>query len=223
MKPLAAKTKTIPIVFTRAADPVGNGFAASLPRPGGNITGVLSFEQQLAPKRLELLKQAVPRLSHVAVLFQPGAPNSMAQMKEVEQAAGRLQMRLMLLDVRQADEIQPALTRGLNAGADGFVVTSAFLISVHRHAIANRLAQAKIPSIFGFSDAGGLMSYAPIVRENFKRAATYVDKILKGANPAELAIEQPTTFELVLNLKTAKAIGLTIPQSLHLRADRVID
>ena len=222
---LAQRTKTVPIVFAVGSDPVKLGVAASLPRPGGNATGLTTLARDLGAKRLQLLKEAFPGVAHVIVLFAPDA-NGLPQVKEIEEAAPRLKMRVSKIELRQAADIEPAFKRSAALAAHAFIVTQGFLINTQRQAIADRLLRAKIPAIFPHeesAEAGGLMSYAPSSRDNYRRAASYVDKILKGAKPGELPIEQPVKFELIVNLKTAKAMGLSIPQSILLRADRVIE
>ncbi len=220
---LAQRTKTIPIVFTIAPDPVPSGFAASLQRPGGNITGLTTLNRELAAKRLQLLKEAFPRVAHVIVLFDT---NSLPQVKELEEAGLRLKMRVTPIELRQAADIEPAFKRGAALGAQAYVMTQGPIFNANLQAIVDALLRSKVPAISPFPDmtgAGGLMSYSPSWRDNFRRAAAYVDKILKGAKPGDLPIEQPVRFELVLNLKTAKAMGFTFPQSILVRADRVIE
>ena len=223
---LAQRTKTIPIVFAIASDPVGQGVAASLQRPGGNLTGLTSLARELSAKRLQLLNEAFPRVTHVVVLFDPGEPVGPAQVKEIEEAAPRLGIRVTPIELRQAADIEPAFKRGATLGVHAYILPPSFLLNVQRQAIVDRILRSKVPAIFSdvaFVEAGGLMSYSPSWRDNFRRTAGYVDKILKGVKPGDLPIQQPTKFELVLNLKTAKALGLTIPQSVSFRADRVIE
>jgi len=223
---LAQRTKTIPIVFAIGQDPVGSGIAASLRRPGGNATGLTSLAIDLSAKRLQLLKEAFPRVAHVVLLFQPDNVNSLSQVKEIEEAAARLGTRITPIGLRQAADIDAAFKRGAALGAHAYMVTLGLVIHSQFQAIVDRSLRSKVPAIFEstqFVEAGGLMSYATYYPDNFRRAASYVDKILKGAKPGELPVEQPTKFELVLNLKTAKAMGLTFPQSFLVRADRVIE
>ena len=223
---LTQRTKTIPIVFTIAQDPVGNALVASLQRPGGNATGLMSLASDLSAKRLQLLKEAFPRVAHVVLFFEPDNVGSVSQAKEIEQAAPRLGMRITPIGLRQPADIEPAFKRGAALGAQGYMVTASLLAVAQRQAIVDRSLRSKVPAIFENSqlvDAGGLMSYGPSWEDNFRRAAGYVDKILKGAKPGDLPIEQPVKFELVLNLKTAKAMGLRFPQSFLVRADRVIE
>ena len=226
MRVLAERTKTIPIVFATASDPVGQGVAASLQRPGGNLTGLTTMARELGPKRLQFLKEAFPRVAHVVVLFDPGEPLGPPQVKEIEEAAPRLGIRVTPVELRQAADIEPAFRRGAASGVHAYVLIQSFLMNVHRQAIADRISRAKVPAIFpdaAYVEAGGLMSYASSWPDSFRRAAAYVDKILKGAKPGDLPIEQPTKFELMLNLKTAKAMGITFPRTILLRADRVIE
>ena len=223
---LAQRTKTIPIVFAIAQDPVGNGNAASLQRPGGNATGLTSLARDLSAKRLQLLKEAFPRVVQVVLLFEPGNVGSVSQAKQIEEAAPRLGMRITAIELRQPEDIEPALKRGAELGVQAYIVTQGGVINSQRRAIAERIVRLKVPASFSddqYVEAGGLMSYSASNRDNFRRAATYVDKIFKGAKPAELPIEQPVKFELVLNQKTARAMGLKFPQSIILQADRVIE
>ena len=226
VRQLAQRTKTIPIVFAVAQDPLGNGLAASLQRPGGNATGLTSLARELSAKRLQLLKEAFPRVAHVVLLFEPDNMGSVSQAKEIEEAAARLGIRVTPIELRQAADIEPAFKRGTALGAQAYLVTQGFLINTQRQAIVDRSLRSRLPAMFAddeYVEAGGLMSYSPSLRDNYRRAAGYVDKILKGAKPGDLPIEQPTRFELVLNLKTAKAMGIKFPQSILVRADRVIE
>ncbi len=223
---LIQKTKTLPIVFAIDQDPVGNGFAASLRRPGGNATGLTNLARDLGAKRLQLLKEAFPRVAHVVVLYEPDNVGSVSETKEIEQAAVRLGMRATPIELRQAADIEPAFKRGVALDAHAYIVPQGFFVGSQRQVIAERVLRAKVPAIFftsAYPEAGGLMSYGPSYPDSFRRAAAYVDKILKGAKPGDLPIEQPTKYELVLNLKTAKAMGLKFPQSFLVRADRVIE
>ena len=223
---LAQRTKTIPIVFAIGQDPVGNGLAASLRRPGGNATGLTSLMLDLAAKRLQLLKEAFPSVARVVLIFEPGDVGSASQVKEIEGAATRLGMSVTPIELRQAADIEPAFKRGAVLGAHAYIVATGFFINTHRQVIADGIMRVKVPAIFSSIpsvEAGGLMSYAASTTDNFRHAAAYVDKILKGAKPGELPIQQPTKFELVVNMKTAKAMGLKFPQSFLLRVDRVIE
>ena len=223
---LAQRTKTIPIAFAIAQDPVGNGTAASLRRPGGNVTGLTDMATELSAKRLQLLKEAFPRVTHVALLFEPDAVGSVSQAKEIEGAAPRLGMRVTSIELRQPADIEPAFQRATALGVQAYVVTQGGTTNSQREVIAARIIGLKAPSMFAsslFVEAGGLMSYAASFTDNFRRAAAFVDKILKGANPGDIPIEQPTKFELVVNMKTAKAIGVTLPEAFMVRVDRVIE
>ena len=223
---LAQATRTIPIVFVISPDPIRLGVAASLQRPGGNVTGMMSLAAELGAKRLQLLKEAFPRVAHVIVLYAPAEAAGPPQVKEIEEAAPRLGMRVTPVELRQAADVEPAIKRAITVGSQAVIVTQGFFMTTLRQAIADGALRYKIPAIFPAeeaADAGGLLSYAPSTRDNFRRAAGYVDKILKGAKPGELPIEQPVKFELVVNLKTAKTLGIRIPQSILVRADRVIE
>lgn len=223
---LVQRTKTIPIVFAFASDPVGSGFAASLRQPGGNATGLTSMAAELWPKRLQLLKQAFPAGVRVGMLFSPNVEISLVQAKGIEAAAVPLGLRVTKLEVREAADIEPALTRGASLGAQAYVVTFDALTNNQRRPIAEHLLRLKAPAMFAggqYVDDGGLMSYSASIADNFRRAAEYADMILKGSKPGELPIAQPTRFELALNLKTAKAIGVTIPSAVRLSADRVVE
>ena len=223
---LAQKTKTIPIVFAIASDPVGNGLAASLRRPGGNSTGLTTLAAELSAKRLQLLKEAFPRVAHVGLLFEPDDVASASQAKEIAGAAPRLGMRITAVELRLPADIEPGFKRAASLGAQAYMVAAGGTANSQRRAIADRIIGLKVPAMFAggaYVEAGGLMSYAAYFTDNFRRAAAYVDKILKGAKPGDLPIEQPTRFELVVNMKTAKATGLTFPASFMLRVDRVIE
>jgi putative ABC transport system substrate-binding protein len=225
VRQLTQRTKTIPIVFARALDPVGNGFAASLQQPGGNATGLTSLATDLAAKRLQLLKEAFPHVAQVVLLFEPSSAGSLSQVKEIEEAAVHLRMRITPIELRQAVDIDPAFKRGAALGAQAYMLAEDFFITSQLQAISDRILRSRVPTIVYDTqsvEAGALMSYAPSYTDNFRRAAAYVDKIFKGAKPSDLPIEQPTKFELVLNLKTAKTMGIKFPQSFLVRADRVI-
>lgn len=223
---LMEKTRTIPIVVATSQDPVGSQIAASLRRPGGNVTGLTSLAVELSGKRLQLLKEAFPRVAHVALLIEPGNVGGTLQANEIEKAAARLGMRVTPVEVRQVADIEAGVKRGAALGAQAWVVGSGPIAGSQRQSIVDRINRLKVPAMFAqssFADAGGLMSYAASATDNYRRAAEYVDKIFKGAKPGELPIQQPTRFELVVNLKTAKAIGLTVPPIVMLQADRVIE
>ncbi len=225
---LAAKnaTRTIPIVLVAAGDPVGSGLIASLARPGGNVTGPSAMYADLAGKQLELLKETVPRVSRVAVLWNPANAAWQAQMlKATQVAAPALGLRVELLEARGAGELEGAFAAMTRERASALLVQVDVIFALHAKRIADLAAKHRLPAMYGSKEhveAGGFMSYAPNALDVFRRAATYVDKILKGAKPADLPVEQPTKFEFVINLKTAKALGLTIPQSVLGRADEVI-
>ena len=223
---LTQRTKTIPIVFALVQDPVGNGLAASLRKPGGNVTGLTNMATELSAKRLQLLKEAFPRIAHVALLFEPDDVGSVSQAKEIEGAAPRLRMRVTPIELRQIADIEPAFERAAALGAQAYMVTTGGTALSQRQAISDRIIGLKTPSIFANSqyvEAGGLMSYSISFPDNFRRAAAYVDKILKGAKPGDLPIQQPLKFEMVVNLKTAKAVGVTFTETFMLRVDRVIE
>jgi putative ABC transport system substrate-binding protein len=218
-------TQTIPIVVGLAGDLVGPGYAGSLARPGGNITGLVTIAPESAAKRLELLKAAFPGVSRVAVLWNPTNTVNTAQVREMETAAAALGVQLLSLEVRRSDDFEGAFRAGLRGRADALIVPGDSLLITYRARIVDFAAKNRLPAMYAnpeYMDVGGLMSYGPNLAEMFRRAATYVDRILKGAKPGDLPIEQPTKLELVINLKTAKALGLTIPQSLLLRADQII-
>jgi len=227
---LAAKqaTRTLPIVFP-VADPVSSGLVTSLARPGGNLTGLSILAPEMVGKGLELLKQAVPGVSRVAVLWDPGAfPERTAKdmRKEVEVAARALGVRLQFIEARGPDDFDRAFSEMTRARAGALTVLGGSMLFSERKRLVDLAAKNRLPAVYPWRegvDAGGLMAYGPNVADLFRRAATYVDKILKGAKPGDLPIEQPTKFELVINLKTAKALGLTIPRSLLQRADQVIE
>jgi len=223
---LAQRTKTIPIVFATIQDPLGNSVVASLRRPGANATGLTSLARDLGAKRLQLLKEALPHVAHIVVLFQAAIVSSLAQVSDIADAAARLKIRVTRIELRQAADIEPAFKRGAALGAHAYLVIRAPVLTTHRQAIVDHVLRSKIPAMFDGSEyveVGGLMSYGSSFADNFRRAAAYVDKIFKGAKPGDLPIEQPTRFELVLNLKTAKAMGIKFPQSILIRADRVIE
>jgi putative ABC transport system substrate-binding protein len=225
---VAAKsaTSTIPIVMATSADPVELGLVASLARPGGNVTG-LSFSVALdvVGKELELLKETVPKVRRVAVLWNPANPGNTLAMKTLRNTARSLSVQLQLLEARSPNEFEAAFAAMAREGAGALLVVPDSIFGLHRARLQDLAAKSRLPAMHGLrehTEAGGLMSYAVDLRDSFRRSATYVDKILKGAKPADLPVEQPTKFELVINLKTAKALGLTIPQSVLLRADEVL-
>jgi putative tryptophan/tyrosine transport system substrate-binding protein len=218
-------TTTIPIVMGYSGDSVEAGFVESLARPGGNITGVSFFSSELAGKRLELLKAVVPEASRVAVLSNPAHPGEHIDWRETQVAARRLNIALQYVVVRGPRDFEDAFAQITAERADGLFVIPDALTLAHRGKIAEFAVKTRVPMMAAWSEftkAGGLMSYGPNLRDSFRHAAVFVDKILKGAKPADLPVEQPTTFELVINLKTAQALGLTIPPSLLFQADEVI-
>jgi putative ABC transport system substrate-binding protein len=221
-------TSTIPIVMTQDSDPVGNGFVASLARPGGNITGLSTLSPEISGKHLELLKETVPKLSRVAVLGSSTQPGNAQALREVELAARELKVQLQYLDIRDArdpKDIETAFRAASKGRAEAVLVLGSPVLNSHRAQIADLAAKNRLPAIYDrreYVEAGGLMSYATSIADLDRRAATYVDKILKGAKPADLPVEQPKKFEFIINLKAAKQIGLTIPPNVLVRADRVI-
>ncbi len=225
---LAAKnaTREIPIVMVAAGDPVATGIVASLARPGGNITGLSQMNPELIGKRLELLKEMVPELSSVAVLWNPEDPISILGWQEIQLPARKLAVEAHSLEVRSPSDLDKALDEAARTRVGALVIMPNPVFVTNLKRIADFAARSRLPSIFHlreFAEAGGLVSYGVDRSDLFRRAATYVDKILKGANPADLPIEQPTKFELVINLKTAKALGLGVPPSLLAHADEVIE
>jgi putative ABC transport system substrate-binding protein len=218
-------TSTIPIVMTQDSDPIGTGFVASLARPGGNITGLSTLAPEISGKQLELLKEIVPRLSRVAVIWTSTQPGNAQALKETELAAGTFGVRLQYLDVLISKDIETAFRAASKGRAEAVLVLGGPVLNSHRTQIADLAAKNRLPAIYDrreYVEAGGLMSYATSITDLDRRAAIYVDKILKGAKPADLPVEQPTKFELIINLKAAKQIGLTIPPNMLVRADRVI-
>ena len=218
-------TSTIPIVMTNDPDPVGDGFVASLARPGGNITGLSTFVPELSGKRLEILREVVPKLSRVAVLGSSGATGYAQTLKEIEPAAKAFKMQLQFLDVKHADDIETAFRAASEGRAQGVLTLNSGILGSQRAQIVELAVKNRLPVMYhqgDFVEAGGLMFYGVNVPDLNRRAATYVDKILKGARPGDIPVEQPTKFEFIVNLKSAKQIGLTIPPSVLARADKVI-
>lgn len=218
-------TPTIPIVMAQNTDPVGSGFVASLARPGGNITGLSALSVEVGGKRLELLKEMIPSLSRVAVFVSSNSPSYGESVNEMKLAAKALGVQLEYLDVLTPDDIEVAFRRTVDGRAEAILPLVSFVLNFNRKKVAELAIKSRLPGIY-YNDEwvkdGGLMSYGVSFTDLFRRAATYVDKILKGANPAELPVEQPTKFDLTINLKTAKQIGLTIPAHVLARADTVI-
>jgi ABC-type uncharacterized transport system substrate-binding protein len=224
---LKQQTQTIPIVMANSNDPVGTGFVASLARPGGNVTGLSALSPELSGKRLGLVREVVPGLLRAAIIWNPDVRGAVFDYKETEAAARLLRLQLQSVEVSRAEDLDRAFSAVTNQRAQALIVqTPNPVLFANRSQIVAFALRNRLPSMFGqkeFADAGGLMTYGPSTADLFRRAATYVDKILKGAKPGDLPIEQPTKFEFVINLKTAKALGLTIPPSLLARADQVIE
>jgi putative ABC transport system substrate-binding protein len=220
-----AATTTIPIIMSGVGDAVGIGLVASLARPGGNITGLSLLLPELSGKRLELLKETFPRVIRVAVLWNPLNPTNSIYLKETQATSQALALQLQSAEVRSLKDFEAAFESVTRGGAHGIIVLPDPLINTHHRLILDFAGKNRLPAMYGgpeFVEAGGLMSYAPSYTDHFRRAATYVDKILKGTKPADLPVEQPTKFEFIINLKTAKQIGLTIPPNVLVRADKVI-
>jgi putative ABC transport system substrate-binding protein len=218
-------TSTIPIVMAQDPDPVGNGFVASLARPGGNITGLATLNPELSGKRLELLKEVVPRLSRVAVFGTSTFPGNAQNLRETELAAGVLKVKLQYLDVLDPKDIETVFRAATKGRANAVLVLASPVLNSHRTQVAELAAKSRLPAIYNQSEyveAGGLMSYGTNIADLYRRAATYVDKILKGRTPADLPVEQPMKFEFIISLKAAKQIGLTIPPNVLVRANQVI-
>ena len=218
-------TSVIPIVFATAGDPVGSGLVASLARPGGNVTGLATLVADLAGKRLELLREIVPGLGRLAIMGNASNPFTVLELDEVQAAAGTLGLEVVTLEIRRAQDIAPAF-EALKSRADALYVCTDALANTNRIRISTSALGVRLPTMHGSRDyveAGGLMSYGPNYPDLFRRSADYVDKILHGAKPGDIPVEQPTKYELVLNLTTAKALGLTVPPSLLARADEVIE
>jgi putative ABC transport system substrate-binding protein len=219
-------TATIPIVMATAGDPVGTGLVSSLARPGGNITGQSSIAPDMGEKTLGLLRDVAPKANRVAILLNPNNAFSAPTLRQVQVAAGAVGARLQAVEVRHPSGLVSAFSAMTREGTDGLIVVNDLIFLPNAKTIAVLAAESRLPTIFirrEYVEAGGLMSYGPNNLDQFRRAANYVDKILKGAKPGDLPVEQPTKFELVLNLKTAKALGLTVPLSLLARADEVIE
>jgi putative ABC transport system substrate-binding protein len=219
-------TRTVPIVMIPLGDPVATGLVASLAQPGGNVTGLTFMASGLAAKRLEVLKEAVPKISRVLVLSYLVDPIAAPQVKELESAARSLGVKLLIQDIRIADDLEGAFDAGARWRAEGLLTTAESIFVVQGKRIVELAARHRLPGLYPYRvvvDAGGLMAYNSYTPDLLARTAAYVDRILKGAKPADLPVEQPTKFELVINLKVAKSLGLSIPPSLLLRADHVIE
>jgi putative tryptophan/tyrosine transport system substrate-binding protein len=224
---LAAKkaSATTPIVFGNASDPVGSGLVSSLARPGGNITGLSVMSADLDGKRLELLKEAFPKVARVAFLWEPGDSRGNRALTDMEAAAKALRLKLISLEVRGLDDFDSAFARAKRDGAQALITTTGPLVSTQLRQVLDFAAKNRLPAMYTnneYVDAGGLMSYAPNQADLFRRAADFVDRILKGTKPADIPVEQPKKFEFIVNLKTARQIGLTIPPNVLARADKVI-
>ena len=218
-------TVTIPIVMAVDTDPVGNGFVASLARPGGNITGLSTLSPEISGKQLELLKEIVPKLSRLAVLGNSNEPANPQSLREIELAAGAFGVKLQYLDVPGPKDIETAFRSATKGRAEAVLTLPSAVLNFQRNQIADLAVKSQLPAMYytpEWVEDGGLMSYGVSFTDLFRRAATYVDKILKGAKPADLPVEQPKKFEFIINLKTAKQIGLTIPPNVLARADKVI-
>lgn len=219
-------TKTIPIVMVAVSDPVGEGFATSLSRPGGNITGLSNIASEISVKHLELLRAAVPRLSRVALLINPFNPSDSLILEQVAGAAYSTGVKVIAIEASTATQIEAGFAAATRARAQALIVAADSYFDMQREHIAALAIKNRLPAIFSNrepTEAGGLMSYGQDLAEHYRRAATYVHKILKGAKPGDLPVEQPTVLELVINRKTARALGLTVPRELELRANRVIE
>jgi putative ABC transport system substrate-binding protein len=219
-------TTTIPIVMGNSIDPVGSGFVASLVRPGGNITGLSNLIGDIGPKHFEMLRSMVPKLSRVAILVNPTNSGHETILKTVQTAAQKSSIKILSVQARNPQEIESAFSTMTQDNAEAVIVANDLLFNQQRRQLAELAAKNRLPSVaavWEYVEAGGLMSYGPSFVENYRRAATYVDKIFKGAKPGDLPVEQPTKFEMFINRKTAKALGLTIPQSLLISADKIIE
>jgi putative tryptophan/tyrosine transport system substrate-binding protein len=226
LTPLLQATRTIPIVFTTVADPVGAGYVDSLARPGGNVTGFSNFEYTIGGKWLELLKEIAPRVTRVAVFRESAIAAGPGQFGAIQAAAPAIGVEVLPIDVRNADEIERAVTPFAQSSNNGLIVTASPGSALHRDLIITLAARHKLPAVYPYRyvvAAGGLLSYGPDFADQFRRAASYIDRILKGEKPADLPVQAPTKYELVINLKTARALGLEIPPTLLARADEVIE
>ena len=221
----ARRPTTIPIVAANF-DPLGSGLAASFARPGGNVTGLSLIAPELVGKQMEMLKEIVPRLTRVAILWSPANRSSLLLLEEAQKAAGALALQLQVVEARRSEDLESAFASMRRERAGALLVFPDAMFILQRRAIANLAARSHLPAMYALRehmDAGGLAFYGPSMEANFRRAAVYVDRILKGAKPGDLPVEQPTKFELVINVRTAKVAGLTIPPPLLLRADQVIE
>jgi ABC-type uncharacterized transport system substrate-binding protein len=224
--PLLQATRTVPVVFPVVGDPVAAGFVDSLARPGGNATGFLNFEYGMGGKWLELLKQISPGVTRAAVLRNPATPTGPAQYGVIQAAAPSFAVEVRPIDARDADGIERAVTEFARGSSGGLIVTPSAVALSHRDLIVTLALRHKLPAVYyerNFVAAGGLISYGPDFVDQFRRAAGYVDRILKGEKPADLPVQAPTKYELVINLKTARVLGLTVPNTLLATADEVIE
>jgi putative ABC transport system substrate-binding protein len=220
------QTRTIPIVTVMGIDPVEAGFAASLARPGANVTGLAIFSQELVGKRVEILKETLPGVSRVAVLWDPEGRGEQVGLARTETAARSMGLKVQLLEVRRSEDLEKAFASMVKERAEAFLQVPSNLLLAHRARVVELAARHRLPSVFsskGYVEAGGLMSYGADVKEVFRQAAIHADRILRGARPGDIPFERPTKFELVINLKAAKALGLTIPPALLFRADQTIE
>lgn len=218
-------TTTIPIVMALVADPVGSGLVASLARPGGNVTGLSAMAAELSTKRLQLLKEAIPRATRVGIIFNPDAPYNSKVISLLKAGAPELEVELTFIGVRSVEEFRSAFTRLNRSKVDALMILDDAFMATHEGTILQMASKARLPVVYGYkplASQGALISYAPDFKDLFRRAAGYVDKILKGASPASLPVEQPNKFDLVVNLRTANTLGLTIPESVLIQADEVI-
>jgi len=224
--PLLQATRTVPVVFVIVPDPVGAGFVDSLARPGGNATGFIAYEYGLSGKWLEVLKEIAPGVTRAAVIRDPALASGPGQFAAIQSIAPSLGVEVSPVNVRDAGEIERAITAFAHSPNGGLIVTGSALVGLHRHLIIALAARHKLPAVYverTYVAAGGLVSYGSDFLDQYRRAASYVDRILKGEKPADLPVQQPTKYELVINLKTAKALGLDIPPTLLARADEVIE
>ena len=223
---LLQNTRTVPIVFPVMGDPVAAGFVESLARPGGNVTGFMMYEYSLAAKWLELLKEMVPTLKRIAVLRNTATPTGPAQFGVIQAVSPYLKVDVTALNIRNAEEFEPAIAGFARGANDGLIVASSSLAETYRHRLLELVARHKLPAIYSMANFvadGGLMAFAPNYLDQYRRAAGYVDRILRGEKPADLPVQAPTKYETVLNLKTAKALGLEVPPAVLVRADEVIE
>jgi putative ABC transport system substrate-binding protein len=224
--PLQQAGRTAPIVFANATDPVGGGLVASLARPGGNLTGFTNFEYGISAKWLELLKQIAPRLTRAGVLRDPSSATGIGQLAGIQAVAPSFGVELSPIDVRDAGEIERAITEFARGPNNGLIASTSTGAAIHRDLIIGLAARHRLPTVYPYryyASSGGLISYGPDTINQFRRAAGYIDRILKGEKPADLPVQNPVKYELVINLKTAKALGLDVPATVYARADEIIE